>query len=184
MKVLCACECSQNLTSALLEFGVDAYSCDVSPSFGKFPERHLVSDVFDVSYLFDAIIAFPPCTHLSYANGAHLAEKLADGRTFKALDFVKRLWSLPNLRAFENPLGVIPKLLGLSYSQIVSPDDFGSEHKKRTCLWLRGLPLLLPTSCRSGKSFIQSLSSFDFRRSVLDPFLAYAMASQWCSYLK
>lgn len=184
MKVLCACECSQNLTSALLEFGVDAYSCDLSPSFGKYPERHLVADVFEVSHCFDAVIAFPPCTHLTFANGSHLAEKIADGRTAQALDFIKRLWALSHLRAFENPLGVIPKLAGIPFSQIVSLDDFGSKQKKRTCLWLRGLPLLLPTSCRSGKSFIQSLSSYSFKRSILDPYLAYAMASQWSSYLK
>lgn len=185
MRVLVACECSGCLTDALLEHGVNAWSCDLSPSFGKHPERHYVCDVFDVlsHESFDRLIAFPPCTHLTCANGKHLREKIADGRTQTGLDFFLKLWSFPGCVCLENPLGVIPKFLGLKYSQIVSPHQFGSTHKKRTCLWLRGLPLLLPTAFEPGKSFIQLLPGGSFKRSILDPFLAQAMASQWSFYL-
>ena len=168
MRVLCACECSQSLTSAFIRRGIDAYSCDIEPTFGFHPDKHFQCDLFDIVHDFDAVFAFPPCTHLTYANGDKLAKKLADGRSFSALDFVRRLFDLPNLRMLENPLGIIPKYLKIPFSQIVSPDDFGSDRKKRTCLWLRQLPLLLPTSCRSGKSWIQNMSSSSPKRSYLD----------------
>ena len=179
MKILCACECSQVLTSAWLQAGFNAYSCDISDSFGGYPERHYKCDVLEIVDDFDVVFAFPPCTDLSYANGAHLREKLVDGRTEKAKSFFIEFLSRENCRMIENPLGVIP-----GYSQIVSPDMFGSPKKKRTCLWLKRLPLLLPTTCQAGKSFIQSLSSFSFKRSVLDPFFASAMVTQWRDYLE
>lgn len=184
-RILCACECSQALTSCFLDIGKDCYSCDLSPVLpgALYPERHFQCDVFDIIDDFDSVFAFPPCTHLSFANGAHLKEKIKDGRIAGALDFFKRLYEKKNVLMLENPLGVIPGMLGLSYSQIVSPEMFGSEKKKRTCLWLKGLPVLLPTSSKPGKSFIQSLSSYDFRRSILDPYLAKAMASQWGDYV-
>lgn len=184
MRILCACECSQVLTKTFIKSGFNAFSCDLSDSFGDYPERHYKCDVFEIINDFDYVFAFPPCTHLTFANGLHLQEKLQDGRTSQGLEFVKRLFAQPNLKMLENPLGVIPKYLKRPYSQIVSPDDFGSNKKKRTCLWLFGLPLLIPTTCRAGKSWIQSIGSFDFRRSILDEHLAIAMVNQWGEYLK
>ena len=183
MKLLCACECSQVLTTAWLKAGFDRYSCDISSCLGNYPERHYQMDALKIVDDFDVVFAFPPCTHLSFANGKHLAEKINDGRTFAALDFFWEFLRRPNVRMVENPLGVVPRFLGVRPSQIVSPDDFGSTKKKRTCLWLKRLPLLLPTSCRSGKSFIQNLSSGSFARSLLDPFFAHAMVNQWGEYL-
>lgn len=179
MSVLCACERSQNLTMAFRALGVDAWSCDLEKCQGPAPEFHLVGDCMAYLHYFDHIFAFPPCTHLSYANGAHLKEKIADGRTYFAIYFFMQLYNHPHTKMVENPLGVICEKL--SYSQIVSPDEFGSPYKKRTCLWLKGLPLLLPTTAKAGKSFIQSVSGF--RRSILDPYLAWAMASQWLDYV-
>lgn len=178
MKILCACECSQVLTSAWLKAGFNAYSCDLSPSFGEYPERHYKCDVLDLVDDFDVVFAFPPCTDLTYANGAHLAKKISDGRTQKAINFFNEFLKRPNVRMVENPLGVIR-----GFSQIVSPDMFGSPKKKRTCLWLKRLPVLLPTTCKAGVSFIQSLSSYSFRRSILDLYLANAMVNQWREYL-
>lgn len=181
MSVLCACECSQALTMAFRALGVDAWSCDLAKCQGSAPEFHLVGDCIAYLPYFDHIFAFPPCTHLSYANGAHLAEKRKDGRTDFAIYFFMQLYSHPHTKMVENPLGVISEKL--PYSQIVSPEMFGSPHKKRTCLWLKGLPLLLPTSAKAGKSFIQNLPSSSFKRSILDPYLAHAMASQWLDYV-
>lgn len=185
MMILCACERSQALTSEFIRAGFPAWSCDLADCSGDFPDFHLKGDVFEIvdRYKPDFIFAFPPCTHLTYSNGVHLADKLADGRSASGLKFVKRLFGLPRLVMLENPLGIIPKYLGIPYSQLVSPDDFGSKFKKRTCLWLRGLPPLLPTTCRSGKSWIQSCPSSSPRREILDPFLARAMVSQWGEYL-
>ena len=181
MEILCACECSQVFTSAWLDAGFSAWSCDLVDSFGSCPKRHFKCDVMEIIDEFDVVFAFPPCTHLSYANGKHLIQKRKDGRTAGALDFFMKLYNHPKVRMVENPLGVPSE--HLPYSQIVSPNMFGSKKKKRTCLWLKRLPLLLPTSSEPGKSFIQSLSSFSFKRSVLDPFFAAAMVSQWRDFL-
>ena len=181
-KILCACERTQVLQQAWRKAGFDAWSCDLDSCYGLDPEHHIQGDCFAVLADFDYVFAFPPCTHLSYANGAHLAEKISDGRTAAAVKIFYRLYKRHNVVMLENPLGIIGSLI--PYTQIVSPDDFGSSKKKRTCLWLKGLPPLLPTTCRAGKSYIQSLSSGSFRRSELDPFLAAAMVDQWSDYVQ
>lgn len=181
MSILCACERTQSLTLALLDVGLDAYSCDLDVCLGSCPSRHIVGDCMQFLDDFDHVLAFPPCTHLTYANGLHLNQKLLDGRTEQAISFFMALYHHPKTRMVENPLGVVSKFL--KYSQIVSPEMFGSDKKKRTCLWLKGLPLLLPTSGRSGNSFIQSLPGGSFYLSALDPYLAKAMAVQWAKYL-
>lgn len=112
------------------------------------------------------LIAFPPCTHLSNAGQKYRAEKAADGRLIDAWNFFHALWNYQcRAKAIENPLGIISSqkqldtwLSGaraLPPSQIVCWTDFGDSKKKRTCLWLEGLPLLLPTTCRNenAKSF-------------------------------
>lgn len=44
----------------------------------------------------------------------------------------------------ENPVPL--KLVGLPpYTQIIQPYQFGEPWSKRTCLWLKGLPPLVPT---------------------------------------
>lgn len=48
MKVLVACEMSGRVTDALLRRGVDAWSCDILPTIGAHPERHIQADVLDI----------------------------------------------------------------------------------------------------------------------------------------
>ena len=46
--------------------------------------------------------------------------------------------------AIENPTPM--KIVGLpQYTQVIQPYEFGHPYSKRTCLWLKGLPLLKPT---------------------------------------
>lgn len=204
MKVLVACEMSQRVTSELVSRGVDAYSCDILPTIGAYPERHFVGDVFGVleSGEWGALIAFPPCTHLSNAGQKYREEKRRDGRLEDGYNFFMRLWEWPiKLKCLENPLGIVssqkqldnflPGRRALKYSQVVSWEMFGDpDRKKRTCLWLQGLPQLLPTSIGTGKEkpcdkwFIGSCPGRSKQRSLMSPYMARAMAEQWSIFLK
>lgn len=203
MKVLVACEMSQRVTGALLELGVDAWSCDILPSVGKYPERHICDDVKKVllSGAWGALIAFPPCTHLSNAGQKYREEKMKDGRLESGYNFFMDLWTAPiPLKCLENPLGIVssqkqldsflPGRKALPYTQIVSWEMFGDpERKKRTCLWLQGLPPLLPVSIGTGKEkpcekwFIGSCPGRSKSRSMMSPYMAEQMAKQWSIYL-
>lgn len=203
MKVLVACEFSQRVTGALLRRGVDAWSCDILPTIGPCPERHIQADVMDILWReeWGGVIAFPPCTHLSNAGQKYRAEKAADGRLIDAWNFFHALWNYPcRAKAIENPLGIISSQKQLDKwlngaqvvqpSQIVCWTDFGDTKKKRTCLWLEGLPLLLPTTCRNEaakpceKWFIGSCPGRSRQRSLISPYFAEAMAAQWSEILR
>ena len=201
MRVLVACEMSGRVTDALLDRGVDAWSCDILDCVGKHPERHFKAPVQRVlaSQAWDALIAFPPCTHLSNAGQAYRHEKMLDGRLADGYNFFMSLWEYPiRIKALENPLGIVssqkqldtflPGREALPPTQIVSWEMFGSQRKKRTCLWLQGLPPLLPTAPRGhGKSFerwaIGSCPGQKVQRSKLSVHFAQAIASQWAPYL-
>ena len=90
------------------------------------------------------MIAFPPCTDLSVIGAKYWAEKEADGRQREALEFVRVLMQAPIDRVvIENPVGKINTAIRKP-SQIIQPWWFGDPWMKRTCLWIKGLPLLLP----------------------------------------
>lgn len=73
MKVLVACEESQEVCRAFRALGHEAYSCDIEPCSGGHPEWHLQCDALEMLKLpWDIILAFPPCTYLSNAGAKHL----------------------------------------------------------------------------------------------------------------
>lgn len=73
MKVLVACEESQEVCKAFRALGHEAYSCDIEPCSGGHPEWHLQVDVLELLKMrWDIILAFPPCTYLSNAGAKHL----------------------------------------------------------------------------------------------------------------
>ena len=93
MRVLIACERTSTTTAAFRALGVDAYSCDISPCIGEFPEYHYQCDLFDVLYDdWDLVIAHPPCTYLS-SVGNRWASPSRDVLRSEALDFVRRIWN-------------------------------------------------------------------------------------------
>lgn len=151
MRVLVACEESQAVTIELRKLGHETYSCDIEPCSGGHPEWHLQQDVTDLlKDKWDMIIAFPPCTYLTNAGAMRLRVKgvIQEDRLEKAKQ-AKEFFMLfynadcPKV-AIENPLP--GKIHGLpEYTQIIEPYMFGDPWKKRTCLWLRGLPVLNPT---------------------------------------
>ncbi len=73
MKILVACEESQEVCKAFRAMGHEAYSCDIEPCSGGHPEWHLQCDALELLKMrWDMILAFPPCTYLSNAGARHL----------------------------------------------------------------------------------------------------------------
>ena len=94
--------------------------------------------------LWDLVIAFPPCTDLSYAGNRWRAEKRADGREDAGAALFMDMIDAPSpMVAVENPRGVMFTRYRKPDQQI-QPWWFGDPFKKTTCLWLKGLPLLKP----------------------------------------
>lgn len=146
MKVLVACEESQAVTKEFRSLGHEAYSCDIEPCSGGHPEWHLQQDVLPLlEQEWDMVIAFPPCTHLA-VSGAHLfAKKKADGRQQQGIDFFMHFANCKCPRvAIENPVGIMSSVWRKP-DQIIQPWQFGHDASKKTCLWLKGLPKLIPT---------------------------------------
>jgi len=145
MKVLVSCEYSGRVRDAFLARGHDAMSCDLLPTDA--PGPHYQGDVFDIiNQGWDLMIAHPPCTYLSVSGMHWTTRGLRDPQlTEDALDFVKRLMDAPIERiAIENPISVISSRVRKP-DQIISPYQFGHDASKKTCLWLKNLPLLKPT---------------------------------------
>ena len=104
----------------------------------------------------DMIIAFPPCTYLSNAGACRLypkkgqldMERYQKGLQAKAF-FLRFLNSACPRVAVENPVSSsvfeMPR-----HTQEIQPYQFNDDgthpYTKKTRLWLRGLPLLVPTT--------------------------------------
>jgi len=145
MHILIACEYSGTVRDAFIAKGHDAMSCDLLPTDA--PGPHYQGDVFDIiNNGWDMMIAHPPCTYLSVSGMHWTARGLRDPQlTEDALDFVMRLMAAPIPRiAVENPISVISSRIRKP-DQIINPWQFGHDASKRTCLWLKNLPLLTPT---------------------------------------
>lgn len=88
MRVLVACEESQTVCKSFRSLGHEAYSCDIQPCSGGHPEWHLQVDALEMLKMrWDMIIAFPPCTDLAASGARYFAQKIADGRQQRSVDF-------------------------------------------------------------------------------------------------
>ena len=202
MRILVACEESQTVTKEMRRLGHEAYSCDIQECSGGYPEWHLQQDVIPLlAEPWDMIIAFPPCTDLSVSGARHFAKKRADGRQQRSIEFFMQFVNAdcPKV-AIENPIGIMSSHYRKP-DQIIQPYQFGDHARKSTCLWLKGLPKLIPTNIvdpgeivRGGFSVGASLNYArdengkiipwnDPRtakiRSKTFPGIARAMAMQW-----
>ena len=193
MKILVGCEESQRVCIELRKLGHEAYSCDILPCSGGHSEWHLQQDVRPLlNEKWDMIIAFPPCTYLSNAGARHLfpGGKLNEERYKKGLLAKELFMSIYNADcskiAIENPTpSKIYKLP--EKTQVIQPWQFGHPYSKRTQLWLKGLPKLIPTnivevecSCRkAGNWFNKGGKDRQINRSKTFPGIAKAMADQW-----
>ena len=197
MRVLVACEYSGRVRDAFASLGWDAWSCDLLPT--DVPGKHYQMDVKKLltSQSWDLLIAFPPCTFLC-SSGMHWTVRgVRDPQlTEDALGFVKMLMDAPVRHiAVENPVGCISTRIRQP-DCIVHPWQFGHPESKTTCLWLKNLPVLKPTSVlqkpASGRWANQTPSGQNNlgpskdrwkERSKTYQGIAQAMAQQWGAYI-
>ena len=195
MKVLVACEYSGAVRDAFIAKGHEALSCDLLPTDS--PGPHYQGDVLDIiNEGWDLMVAHPPCTYLSVSGMHWTTRGLRDPQlTEDALEFVRLLLNAPIPRiALENPVSVISSRIRKP-DQIVTPYMFGHDASKKTCLWLKGLPLLVPTQMveprvidgkkrwgnqtDSGQNKLAPSADRWKIRSETYKGIAEAMASQW-----
>ena len=222
MKILVACEESQAVTIELRRLGHEAYSCDIIDQSGGHPEWHIMGDVLPLLIgrctfsttdgtqhstedPWDMIIAFPPCTKTSNAGARHLwkggalnIQRYYDGLCGKALFLA--IWAADCEKVIiENPT---PSKV-FDYpppTQVVQPYEYGHPFTKKTLLWERGVPPLVPTNivepertwCPSGSysgkhgdkhrgMFTKDRAK---NRSKTFPGIAKAIAEQWAGQAK
>lgn len=184
MKVLVACEFSGVVRDAFLALGHDAMSCDLLSTDA--PGPHYCGDLFDViDYPWDLAIFHPECTHLSVSGAKHFEAKKLDGRQQTAVAFVMRIVRrsehIPHV-AIENPVSILSSLWRKP-DCIIQPWMFSHGETKATCLWLKGLPKLVPTDVVEGREQrIWKMGPSPNRwkeRSRTFEGVAKAMASQW-----
>lgn len=192
MRVLVACEESQEVCKAFRALGHEAYSCDIEPCSGGHPEWHLQCDALEIIKMrWDLIIAHPPCTDLAVSGAAWFAEKRADGRQQAAIEFFVQFVNADCEQiAIENPVSIMSTQYRKP-DQIIQPWMFGHPERKATCLWLKGLPPLVPTNDVS--DYMKTLPKNQQERlhylppspdraklrSKTFPGIAKAMTSQW-----
>lgn len=196
MRVLVACEYSGVVRDAFIARGHEAVSCDLLPATA--PGPHFEGDIFELlakDMNWDLMIAHPPCTHLAVSGSRHFKNKIADGRQQAAIDFVKALWELPISRiCIENPVGILSTRM-CKPTQYIQPFWFGEHIGKKTGLWLKNLPNLVPTDIvvpetitnKNGKTYDKwwyetcslPLSIRGHVRSKTFQGIADAMADQW-----
>jgi len=154
MRVLVACEFSGIVREAFRKRGHDAWSLDLLDSEDRSKYHYYdydltigpkYDDMMQHDYYghWDLLIAHPPCTHLAVSGARWFKEKRYEQEA--AIQFVKML-SCANVEriAIENPIGVL-STRWRKPDQIIQPWMFGHPESKATCLWLKGLPKLVPT---------------------------------------
>lgn len=216
------CEESQTVCKAFRNRGWEAYSCDILEESGGHPEWHIQQNVLplingDCKFVtrdgqehkiigeWDLLICHPPCTYLANSGAMRMKIKgqIVPERYQKAMEAKEFFMMLYNAKcqhiAIENPTPM--KIVGLpSYTQAIQPYQFGHPYSKRTCLWLKNLPLLEPTKIiekhepyanggfkdRQGnyKRFPGRNERNQRVRSKTFTGFAQAMAYQWGDYLE
>lgn len=152
MRVLIACEESQTVTKEFRELGHEAYSCDLQECSGGHDEWHLNVDATQLLKMkWDLIIAHPPCTYMTNGGAVRMYKEkgvIDEERFRKAMDAKAFFMLFFNSKckhiAIENPLPMSCVELP-PYDQVIEPYEYGDPYSKKTCLWLKNLPLLKPT---------------------------------------
>lgn len=219
MNVLVCCEESQRVAIAFRERGHEAFSCDIQECSGGHPEWHIKGDVLrlingrchfetmdgmphEIEGKWDLLICHPPCTFLSNAGACRLYPKKGQidpdryAKGLKAKEFFLKFWNADCDRiCIENPTPM--RVFELPpYTQAIQPYEYGHPFTKRTCLWLKGLPKLVPTEVveplgpyvcgnaeiwkkQAAKGIVYGKEKSAKHRSKTFPRIAKAMADQW-----
>ncbi len=181
MKVLIGCEFSGILRDEFRRLGHDAWSCDILPC-ERDNKYHIQDDVLKhLEDGWDLAVFFPPCTHLAVSGARWFKYKQKEQE--EALEFVRKLLNAPIPRiALENPVSIISTRIRKP-DQIIQPWMFGHGETKKTCLWLKNLPKLVPTNIVAGRYprvyLIPPSKERWKERSRILPGIAKAMAEQW-----
>lgn len=200
MKILISCEESQAVTIAFRNKGHEAFSCDLLSCSGGHPEWHIKGDCLDeIRKGYDLKISFPPCTDLTVSEARWFDKKRLSGEQKESIQFFLNVWHHSNCT--ENPIGIMnggtyikkwfpklydyAKLMGFPFkpSQIIQPWQFGHGETKATCLWLKGLPNIVPTNIVEGRDqkiwrMPPSIDRSKLRSKTFTG-IAEAMANQW-----
>ena len=224
MVVLVACEESQAVTIELRRLGHEAYSCDIIDQSGGHPEWHIQTDVIPllngrctfrtndgeehvVPGRWDMIIAFPPCTFMSNAGACRMyprkgqIDRARYEKAMQAKAFFMEFYKADcNCIAIENPVPLTVVDLP-EKTQAIQPWEFGHPYTKKTYLWLKGLPKLVPTDVvkpvgpyvcgnaeiwkkQAKKGVVHGKEKNAKHRSKTFPGIAKAMAEQWAGKQK
>ena len=156
---------SCSLTSSGINININAKSFDnyiFTPCSVKIEE--VVTEVYnlsveeDESYTANGIVVHN-CTHLAVSGAAHFEKKRADGRQREGIEFFCKFFDVDcDKVAIENPVNIIsgdyckkwfPDIaekydLPRKPTQRIQPWYWGDNVTKTTCLWLKGLPELVP----------------------------------------
>lgn len=201
LKVLITHECSGVVRESFRALGHEAWSCDLkdaddnSPHHYRTDWREAVAD-----RQWDFIGSHPVCTYLNGA-GIHWNNRGRGWeRTEEALNEIRELLAIQVPGYIENPVGVISSRIRKP-DQIVQPYEFGDDASKKTCLWLRGLPVLkldprqmvvprfvnnLPrwsNQTDSGQNKLAPSPNRAAKRAQSYPGISRQMALQWSEYL-
>lgn len=218
MNVLIACEESQEVCKAFRMRGHRAFSCDLQECSGGHPEWHIQGDCLALINgnctfrtadththtqvgQWDLLIAHPPCTYLtvtgnSWFNVERYGDKAIERAKLRdeAFEFFMCFVNAECERiAIENPIGFVSSRYKKP-SQVIQPYWFGEDARKATCLWLKNLPLLVPTKIipftviKTGHGTDSPWHAYTWNlpkderaraRSKTFPGIAKAMAEQW-----
>ena len=180
MKVLVACEESQEVCKAFRAKGHEAYSADIQECSGGHPEWHILGEVLPIIHgdcdfytmdmrlhfidgPWDLLIAHPPCTYLTVTGNSWFdvdkygrkAQKRGEDRCEAIAFFMRFALADAKKIAVENPVGIMNTIYRKP-DCIVHPYYFGDDAKKKTCFWLKGLPplkatnIIKPTTVKTG----------------------------------
>lgn len=152
MKVLVACEESQEVCKAFRARGHEAYSCDIQEPSGGHPEWHILGDALKAVEggqvvtmdgqthevgKWDLLIAHPPCTYLTVSGNRWFSPKYGDKAALraelriKAAEFFMALMNADiDKIAVENPVGY----MSTHYRKpdcIIQPWQFGHNARKK-----------------------------------------------------
>lgn len=205
LRVLIACEESQAVCIAFRERGHEAYSCDIQPCSGGHPEWHIQDDALKTLWrnIWDLVIAHPPCTRLANSGVRWLHERglwhelkeailfftefqkyAKQGHKIAIENTVPHKYAVNGFRIDEYIQGPPEQIFGIGdYTQLIQPWQFGHGEQKATCLWLYGVPNLLPTNIVQGREqrifYVGPSKNRSKIRSKTFPGIARAMAAQW-----
>ena len=198
-KVLIACEFSGRVREAFRKRGFDAWSCDLLPAEDG-SKHHIQDNVLNIlEDGWDLMIAHPPCTYLAnsgvrwlWQDSRYMTAETRWEKLYESAKFFKQLLHAPIPHiAIENPIPhkYALQIIGVKYTQIIQPYQFGEPYSKATCLWLKNLPKLKPTKIIPKNQVKQQVwkeppSPERWKnRSRTYKGIAEAMAEQWGSYI-